>query len=76
MAPNRQTIGNCPKCAGERLTCGYNHFEKGELTIDSWEHRCADCGFRETQAFRSDAEEGIPEDVNVEVCPYCGRSAS
>lgn len=73
MAQNRQTIGNCPKCRGNQFTCSYNHFQSEDLTIDSWEHKCLDCGFRETEAFRSDAEEPIPDDLDVKVCPYCGR---
>ncbi len=73
MPHDRQMIGNCPKCNGGNFACSYNHFEDDDLTIDSWEHKCPDCGFRETKAFRSDAEESIPDDLDVTVCPYCGR---
>ncbi len=73
MSRDRQTIGGCPKCGGSHLACGYNHFEDGDLTIDSWEHKCPDCGFRETKAFRTDEEESIPDGLDTAVCPYCGR---
>lgn len=59
------------------LQCRYNHFEKpgeneGErLTIDAWEIRCLDCGYRDTIAFRSD-DDPPPEDPRT--CPYCDLS--
>jgi hypothetical protein len=56
--------------------CTYNHFESKELTIDSWEHKCPDCGFRETTAFRSDEEDTKPEIIDPHICPYCTRSHS
>ena len=62
MPRERVTIGTCPKCGADGLTCSYNHFANDELTIDSWEHKCGDCGFRDTTAFRSDDEPGdLPE---------------
>lgn len=67
-------IGDCPKCGGNDLVCSFNHFEKDDLVIDSWEHKCPDCGFRETTAFRSDEEELNHEDVDARICPYCERS--
>lgn len=76
MSRDRQMIGDCPKCGGHDLACAYNHFESEELTIDSWEHKCAGCGFRETTAFRSDDEDAMPEDVDPHICPYCARSRS
>ena len=76
MTRDRQIIGDCPKCGTEHLACSYNHFEQGDLTIDSWEHKCPDCGFRDTRAFRSDDEEPIPDGVEPTVCPYCGRRAA
>ena len=42
--------------------CSYNHFQSDELRIDSWEHKCPDCGHRETQAFRSD-DEDLADDI-------------
>ena len=72
MPRDRTIIGDCPKCRGHNLACSYNHFERDDLVIDSWEHRCTDCGFRETRAFRSDEKDAdSPSDPRV--CPYCGR---
>jgi hypothetical protein len=73
MSQDRKNIGDCPKCGGSEFTCSYNHFDKAELTIDSWEHKCPDCGLRETTAFRSDDEESNPDSVEPTVCPYCAR---
>ena len=76
MSRDRQMIGDCPKCDGNDLACAYNHFESKELTIDSWEHKCPDYGFRETTAFRSDEEDAKPDGVDSHICPYCARSRS
>ncbi len=76
MSRDLQLIGDCPKCGGNDLACAYNHFESNELTIDCWEHKCPNCGFRETTAFRSDEEDAKPEDVDPHICPYCARSRS
>ncbi len=73
MPRESQKIGHCPKCNGNELACTYNHFEKDDLIIDSWEHKCPDCGFRETTAFRSDEDDWIEEKVDPCVCPYCDR---
>jgi len=73
MTRHRQIIGDCPQCQGDDLACTYNHFERDELTIESWEHKCPDCGFRDTKAFRSDEEDPLPTDVNPSICPYCAR---
>ena len=72
MARDTQRIGACPKCEAENLACRYNHFEKDDLRIESWEHKCAECGYRETTAFRSDdpEEERV---LDAATCPYCGR---
>lgn len=67
MQRDRQTVGSCPRCKQGTVTCFYNRFVKLER-IDSWEHRCSDCGYRETQALRSD-----PSTTGGGVCPYCGR---
>jgi hypothetical protein len=74
MAPERISIGNCPKCNGTSFRCSYNHFAREELTIESWEHKCTDCGFRETKAYRSD--ERLEAGVDTMVCPFCGRRSS
>jgi len=75
MPANRLSIGPCPQCQAE-LVCSYNHFERGELTIDSWEHKCANCGFRETKAYRSDQPAPADEAANPLVCPFCQRRPS
>jgi RNA polymerase subunit RPABC4/transcription elongation factor Spt4 len=70
---NLQPAGNCPRCHSDQLTCKYNHFQQDELEIHSWEHRCPDCGNRQTSAFRNDDEDELPPE-NPAQCPYCGRS--
>jgi hypothetical protein len=83
MSRDILTIGGCPKCASDQLACRYNHFEKGDLRIISWEHKCPNCGYRETKAFRSDdelddedsGEEPDDEDCEPGTCPYCARPA-
>jgi DNA-directed RNA polymerase subunit RPC12/RpoP len=57
------------------VTCWYNHFAKNAVSIYSWEHRCADCGYRVTKAFRTDDPELDPT-INPTTCPYCGRQAA
>ena len=75
MARDRKLIGNCPKCSSDQLACSYNHFESDDLTIHAWEHKCPDCGYRETTAHRSDEADDPPADFDPCVCPYCGRQA-
>ena len=76
MGRDITTIGGCPKCASDQLACRYNHFEKDELRIVSWEHKCSNCGFRETRAFRSDDEEDAGDtQEDPGQCPYCARPA-
>jgi ssDNA-binding Zn-finger/Zn-ribbon topoisomerase 1 len=74
MARDRQTISPCPQCSQGPLICSYNLFEKDALTIHSWEHRCANCGHRETQAFRSD-QSTADAAGDPTICPFCGRQA-
>ena len=76
MPRDTQEIGRCPKCDGEPLSCSYNHFANDGLTIDAWEHKCADCGFRDTRAFRSDDESDDEQVVDPRICPFCGRKPS
>ena len=52
------------------LVCKYNHFEADDLTIDSWELKCLDCGLRQTIAYRSDEEDEDQPD-NPKECPFC-----
>ena len=73
MRPSKPPGGKCP--SGEvrescPLTCKYNFFESEEFTIDAWELKCLDCGWRETIGFRSDDEDADP-DVDPKVCPFC-----
>jgi hypothetical protein len=69
---NTQPAGICDHCGGP-ITCRYNHFEKPGLMIDSWEHKCGDCGVRETKAFRAEGDDPQPPPES-RTCPYCGRS--
>jgi hypothetical protein len=72
---NTQAAGNCSACGGP-VTCRYNHFEKPGLAIDSWEHKCSDCGKRETQAFRQEGESAATSNLSNRTCPYCNRTAA
>lgn len=75
--PSTVTIaGSCPKCQAARLACRYNFFDRGDLQIHAWEHKCQDCGWRETQAFRSDDPAEKSAGVNVAQCPFCGRAGT
>lgn len=72
MPRDQRPAGVCPKCGVEAVQCSYNHFEKDLLTIDSWEHKCLNCGGRETQAFRSDdSQRETGSDPTI--CPFCAR---
>jgi hypothetical protein len=71
MPRDRQEIGRC-NCNRGSVTCSYNLFRDDTRTIHSWEHRCSDCGHRETRAFRSDEENPEPTG-DATVCPFCGR---
>ena len=73
MSADVQPAGSCDKCDSTNVTCRYNHFDRDDLQIDSWEHKCPNCGFRDTTAYRSDEEDSLPADGKTDVCPYCGR---
>ena len=74
MPAEEKKIGGCPQCGSDKLICKYNLFESDDLRIDSWEHRCPNCGHRETIAFRNDEEDAMPEDgAAPDCCPYCNR---
>jgi ssDNA-binding Zn-finger/Zn-ribbon topoisomerase 1 len=75
MPRDRQTIGSCPRCNRGPVTCSYNRFANETREIHSWEHRCPDCGHRETAAFRSDDIDPKPA-AEATVCPFCGRPAA
>ena len=71
--PLKPRDGKCPQDPGKEkcnLVCKYNYFAADNLTIDSYELKCLDCGLRETIAYRSDDE---PEDhpANSKECPFC-----
>jgi ssDNA-binding Zn-finger/Zn-ribbon topoisomerase 1 len=73
MPRDRQKAGACPKCGTGEVSCTYNRFESGNERIDSWEHRCLSCSFRETKAVRS--SDAVSAEADPTVCPYCGRKA-
>ncbi|MCR9120042.1 MAG: hypothetical protein NXI22_24155 [bacterium] len=73
MPRNTVPAGKCPKCGRDELSCSYNHFERDELIIDAWEHKCANCGFRDTTGYRTDEPESLADIDDPQVCPYCGR---
>ena len=71
MPSSSQPAGVCPKCGGDSVVCRFNFFDRGDLQVHSWEHKCGNCGWRETQAFRSDAP--LAAGVDPAVCPWCSR---
>jgi hypothetical protein len=73
MPRDRQKAGRCPQCASGDLSCTYNRFDNGPERIESWEHRCLSCNYRDTKAYRS-AEAGQAE-CDPTMCPFCGRRA-
>jgi hypothetical protein len=73
--PDQLPVANsCSKCGLEMVLCRYNRFHRGDLRIDAWEHKCGNCGSRETIAYRNDNEEGAAILKGPATCPYCGRS--
>jgi ssDNA-binding Zn-finger/Zn-ribbon topoisomerase 1 len=72
VSRDRQTVGTCPKCKQGAVVCTYNHFAGPDERIDSWEHRCAECGYRDTQAFRS-SDDTVSDGANGGLCPFCQR---
>jgi len=67
--PQHGTRDECP------LVCKYNHFESDDLTIDAWELKCLDCGWRDTIGFRSDEEEEENEaNFDPKRCPFCKKT--
>jgi hypothetical protein len=73
MPRDRQNVGVCPKCSVGKMSCTYNRFDNGPERIDSWEHRCLSCSFRETKAFRGGEEP--PAEGDPTTCPFCARKA-
>lgn len=66
----------CSKCQGQQMTCKFNYFHQGDLEIHSWEHKCPDCGHRQTIAYRSDDEDLDTPREDRSQCPYCGRAGA
>lgn len=73
---NIVAAGNCPECGLKQVDCKYNHFQNEELTIDAWEHRCHNCGWRITTAYRSDDEDLDLTAVDPQICPHCSRHST
>ena len=77
MLPDKPPAGKCPRDATQtkcELQCKYNHFESDDLTIDAWDLRCLDCGWRDTIGYRSDELDEDDAEVCTTTCPYCQRS--
>jgi ssDNA-binding Zn-finger/Zn-ribbon topoisomerase 1 len=70
MPRDRQAAGTCAKCGTGTVQCTHNRFVNGAEQIDSWEHRCASCDYRDTQAKRHPVD--VPDEAP---CPFCGRQA-
>jgi hypothetical protein len=73
MASNSQSAGICLKCGGDSVVCRFNFFDRGDLQVHSWEHKCGNCGWRDTKAYRSDLPQQDPV-ADPAVCPWCGRA--
>lgn len=75
MRPKTPPDGKCMQGGRDScpLVCKYNHFESEDLTIDAWELKCMDCGWRDTVGYRSDEMEDEDDDVDVKVCPFCKK---
>lgn len=73
MPSSIEPAGACPKCGTGTLACRFNFFDRGDLQVHSWEHKCPNCGWRETQAYRSDAPGGLASGIDPAVCPWCSR---
>jgi hypothetical protein len=72
MRPPNPPDGKCPSQKEQcKLICKYNHFEADDLTIDSWELKCLDCGYRNTIAYRSDDSDLDLENCDPQRCPFC-----
>ena len=72
MRPQSPPSGKCPHEKTEcNLVCKYNFFEADDLTIDSYELKCLDCGYRETIAYRSDDSELDLDECDPKRCPFC-----
>lgn len=77
---SRPTIPPSGKCNQDEnrsecpLTCKYNHYhsEEDDLTIDAWELKCLECGWRDTIGYRSDEPDpDAADDFDPKLCPFC-----
>ncbi len=57
------------------VVCRYNFFDRGDLQIHAWEHKCGNCGHRDTKAFRSDDPSAAESLASATSCPFCQRPA-
>lgn len=75
MIPQTPPNEKCPQHPRDQcpLVCKYNYFEGDDFTIDAYELKCLDCGWRDTIAYRSDEldEEELADDFNCKQCPFC-----
>ena len=75
MARERISLDSpCPKCNAVEVECTYNAFQRDDLEIDSWEHRCRNCSYRVTEAYRTDEPDDWLGNVDPKICPYCERA--
>ncbi len=76
MKPSKPPGGKCPLDSdGDacQIQCKYNYFQTDELTIDAYELKCLNCGWRETIGYRSDELADEPDDLNTKQCPFCNE---
>jgi len=74
LRPLRPESSKCPNdLQGCELQCKYNFFESDDLTINAYELKCLNCGWRETIGYRSDEldEDDEDEESNPKQCPFC-----
>ena len=79
MHPGRTAVKKCPNGESFRdctLQCKFHQFDNGTLQIYSWELRCLDCGWRSTNAVRSDDEDFDAASPTLNTCSFCNLVAS
>ena len=76
MRPKTPPNEKCPQLGKTtcQLVCKYNYFESDDLTINAYELKCLNCGWRDTIGYRSDEMDDEPDDVNIKQCPFCKLS--
>ncbi|MCH2180140.1 MAG: hypothetical protein MK106_15190 [Mariniblastus sp.] len=71
MRPLQPAASKCPNnLEGCDLQCKYNYFQSEDLTINAYELKCLNCGWRETIGFRSDELEE-EDKTDPKQCPFC-----